>query len=68
MKISYAAKYDVLYIGFRAGQTQVTTRHLSGGDIAIDLDQTGHLVRIEVLSASTHLDLREILPVEIAQP
>jgi len=63
MKISYDAKYDVLYIKFQNGEPEVTTRHLAD-DIAVDLDERGRLVGLEVLSASEHLDLGQLLPVE----
>ena len=66
MKISYDTKYDVLYIKFRDGQVQVTTRHLTD-EFAIDVDKAGHLVGLEILSASTHLDLNELLPIEVAK-
>ena len=66
MKISYDTKYDVLYIKFRNGQVEVTTRNLAD-DFAIDVDKDGRLVGLEILSASTHLDLDELLPVEVAK-
>ncbi len=34
-------------------------------DITIDMDEKGRLVGIEVLSASEHVDLSLLLPVEI---
>ena len=64
MKLSYDTKYDVLYIRFREAAGGVTTRQLTD-EIAIDLDERGRLVGIEVLAASTHIDLQDLLPVEL---
>ena len=64
MKISYDAKYDVLYLKFGEGTPSVTTRHLDD-DISLDMDEEGRIAGIEVLSASTHVDLSAILPVTV---
>jgi uncharacterized protein YuzE len=64
MKISYDAKYDVLYLKFGEGTPSVTTRHLDD-DISLDIDEDGRIAGIEVLSASTHVDLSAILPVTV---
>ena len=66
MKISYDTKYDILYIKFQNGDAQVTTRSLAD-DIALDLDEAGRLVGLEILSASEHVDLDELLPVAVTK-
>ncbi len=66
MKISYDSKYDVLYIGFRNGQAEVATRNLTD-DFAVDIDEGGRVVGLEILSASTHIDLDSLLPVEVTR-
>lgn len=66
MNISYDTKYDVLYIKFRDGNAEVATRNLTD-DIALDLDEAGRVVGLEILSASTHLDLNELLPVAVTK-
>ena len=64
MKISYDAKYDVLYLKLAEGTPSVTTRHLDD-DISLDIDQEGRIAGIEVLSASKHVDLGALLPVTV---
>ena len=66
MKISYDTKYDILYIKFQNGDAQVTTRSLAD-DIALDLDEAGRIVGLEILSASEHVDLNELLPVAVTK-
>jgi uncharacterized protein YuzE len=66
MKISYDTKYDVLYIKFREGESQVATRNLAD-DIAIDLDEAGRVVGLEILAASEHVDLDELLPIAVTK-
>jgi len=66
MKISYDTKYDILYIKFQNGDAQVTTRSLAD-DIALDLDEAGRVVGLEILSASEHVDLNELLPVAVTK-
>ena len=64
MKITYDSKYDVLYLKFADGSRQVSTQRVSE-DIAMDFDEAGHIVGIEVLSASKYLDLGSLLPVSV---
>ena len=64
MKITYDAKYDVLYLKFGAGTPSVTTRQLDE-DISLDIDEAGRIAGIEVLSASKHVDLGALLPVTV---
>ena len=63
MKISYDSKYDLLYI--RMGKSRKVLSKPVSEDITIDIDEKGKLVGIEVLSASEHLDLHSLLPVEM---
>ena len=62
MRITYDTKYDVLYIEFTESG-EVLNQNLTD-DITIDLDKEGKIAGIEVLSASEHIDLSKILPVE----
>lgn len=62
MRITYDTKYDVLYIEFTESG-EVLNQNLTD-DITIDLDKEGKIAGIEVLSASKHIDLSKILPVE----
>jgi len=58
MKISYDDTVDALYIRFVDEPRQVTTQRLTE-DIAINYDQEGEVVGIEVLSAREHLFKKE---------
>ena len=64
MKITYDSKYDVLYLKFAEGSPQVVTQRVND-DVAVDFDERGHIVGIEVLSASKYLDLGSLLPVSV---
>jgi len=61
MKIRYDPEVDALYISFRQGPSQVTTFRLSE-DVAIDLGSREEIVGIEVLDASSHVDLERLKP------
>ena len=62
MRITYDSKYDVLYLQFKDTK-EVICKNLTD-DITIDLDEKGKITGIEILSASKHIDLDRILPVE----
>lgn len=62
MNVTYDTRYDLLYIKLSEGTHEVTTQRVNE-DIALDFDEAGRLVGIEVLSASEHLDLSRLLPV-----
>jgi uncharacterized protein YuzE len=63
MRITYDPKYDLLYI--KLGEAEKVTSKEVDEDITFDVDSSGKLVGIEVLSASEHLNLATLLPVEI---
>jgi len=63
MRISYDPKYDILYI--KLGKAKRVFCIEVDEDITFDVDQSGKLVGIEILSASERLDLKSLLPVEI---
>jgi uncharacterized protein YuzE len=65
MRISYDPKYDILYI--KLGKAKKVSCIEVDEDITFDVDQSGKLVGIEILSASERLDLKSLLPVEIAK-
>ena len=66
MRITYDSKYDVLYLKFKEGVKEVVNENLSE-DITLDLDASGKIVGIEILSASEHIDLETLLPIEITK-
>jgi len=65
MRITYDPKYDLLYI--KLGEAEKVVCKEIDEDITFDVDETGKLVGIEILSASEHLKLDTLLPVEMAK-
>jgi uncharacterized protein YuzE len=65
VRITYDPKYDVLYLKF--GEVGKVLCKEIDEDIALDLDAQGRLVGIEILSASEHIDLGYLLPVEMTK-
>ena len=63
MKISYDSKYDLLYL--KMGEAKKVLCKEVNDDITVDMDAKGKLIGIEILSASQHVDLKMLLPVEI---
>ena len=63
MRISYDQKYDILYL--KLGEAEKVYCKDIDEDITVDIDAKGKLVGIEVLSASEHIDLSFLLPIEI---
>jgi len=64
MNISYDSKYDLLYIKFIEGKKEVINKNFDE-DITIDLDETGKIVGIEILSASEHINLEKLFPIKM---
>jgi uncharacterized protein YuzE len=65
MNIHYDAATDLLYLRFDDLKQEVVNRRVSD-DLVLDLGDNGKIVGIEILDASTHLDLAQVLPVEHA--
>jgi uncharacterized protein YuzE len=63
MKVSYDSNYDLLYIKFGKAR-RVLSKPVSE-DITLDMDAQGKLVGIEILSATEHINLANLFPVEI---
>ena len=63
MRITYNPKYDVLYL--KLGETEKVYCKEIDEDITLDFDAEGKLAGIEILSASKHVNLSTLLPVEI---
>lgn len=64
MRLSYDATYDVLYIKFADTVEKVTSKSVDE-DITLDFDKDGKIAGIEILDASEHVDLTNLLPVHI---
>jgi uncharacterized protein YuzE len=63
MQIVYNAKTDVLYIRLDEAKQDVINQRVSE-DVALDLGKDDKIVGIEILEASSHTNLKTILPVE----
>jgi len=63
MRITYDPKYDVLYL--KLGEAEKVYCKEVDEDITMDSDADGKLCGIEILSASEHMNLSALLPVEI---
>jgi len=65
MRITYDPKYDAVYLRF--GEVDKVLCREIDEDITFDLDAQGKLVGIEILSASEHINLSHLLPVEVTK-
>ena len=63
MRIQYNARSDLLYIRLDDQKRQVMNRRLSE-DIVLDMGEGDQIVGIEILDASRHVNLGNLLPVE----
>jgi uncharacterized protein YuzE len=63
MQIMYDARHDLLYIRLDDREQQVVNRQVAE-DIVLDIGENDHIVGIEILDASRHLNLGRLLPVE----
>jgi len=63
MQILYDVKTDVLYIRMEDQKQPVINRRVSD-DIVLDMGKDEKIVGIEIIGASLHLNLKNILPVE----
>ncbi|GIK54666.1 MAG: hypothetical protein BroJett015_03290 [Chloroflexota bacterium] len=64
MQITYNTKTDVLYIRFDARQQDIINQRLNE-DIVLDIGETDKIVGIEILDASSHLNLDQVLPIQV---
>ncbi len=62
MQIHYNTKTDLLYIRLDEQKQSVINRQLSEG-IVLDVGEGDRIVGIEILDASKHLNLEQLLPV-----
>lgn len=64
MRLSYDTTYDVLYIKFAEDAEKVTSK-IVDEDVTFDFDKDGKIAGIEILDASKHVDLTNLLPIHI---
>ena len=65
MQIMYDAKTDLLYFRLDGQKQQLINRRVSE-DIVLDIGENDRIVGIEILDASKHLNLENILPMKYA--
>ena len=63
MIINYDSKNDLLYIKFDQKSQPVVNKRIVD-DIVLDLGENDHIVGIEIMSASEHVQLNNLLPIE----
>ena len=67
MKVSYDSKSDLLYLRFEDRKQEVENRRVSE-DIVLDIGKGGKIVGIEILDASVHVNLKDVLPIQYELP
>ena len=63
MKITYDDKSDLLYIRLDESKQDVINKRVTD-DIVLDIGAGERIVGIEILEASSHVDLSKILPIQ----
>lgn len=63
MQLFYDAKTDLLYIRLDDRKQSVINRRVTD-DIVLDIGEGDKIVGIEILDASRHLNLEQLLPVK----
>lgn len=63
MQIVYNAKTDVLYIRLDEAKQDVINQQISE-DVVLDIGKDDKIIGIEILDASSHTNLKTILPVQ----
>jgi len=63
MQVVYNAKTDVLYIRSDDAKQDVINQRVSG-DVVLDVGKDDKIIGIEILDASSHTNLKTILPIE----
>lgn len=63
MQITYNDKTDLLYIRLEELKQEVVNRRVSE-DVVLDIGKDDRIVGIEILDASKHISLNELLPVK----
>lgn len=63
MEINYNTKTDTIYIRLDESKQDVINKRVSD-DVVLDIGAGERIVGIEITDASSHLNLKNILPVE----
>ena len=62
MQISYDSKFDLLYLRLEPAKQKVTNIQVTD-DIILDMGEGDKIVGIEILDASKHVNLQNLLPI-----
>ena len=62
MKIYYDEKKDLLYLRFEEGRREVVNKRVTD-HIVLDVEDEDRIIGMEILDASKHLNLRNLLPI-----
>lgn len=63
MKITYDDKSDLLYIRLDESKQDVINKRITD-DVVLDIGAGERIIGIEILDASSHVDLNKILPIQ----
>lgn len=63
MKVTYDAKFDLLYLEFDPAAKAVRNED-AGEGVVLDIGDDGRLAGIEILDASKVIDVSRLLPIE----
>lgn len=63
MQVLYNSKTDILYIRLDESKQDVVNKRVSD-DVVLDVGESDKIIGIEIVDASSRLNLRNILPVE----
>jgi len=62
MKIYYDEKKDLLYIRFEEGRREVVNKRVTD-DIVLDIEDDEKIIGMEIMDASKHVNLGNLLPI-----
>jgi uncharacterized protein YuzE len=63
MKVTYNNKIDLLCIRLDESRQDIINKRASD-DVVLDIGESDKIIGIEILEASTHVDLSKILPIQ----
>lgn len=63
MIVKYDDKADLLYIRLDETKQNIVNKRVAD-DVVLDIGAGDRIVGIEILDASTHVDLKKILPIQ----
>jgi uncharacterized protein YuzE len=63
MQIQYDSKYDLLYIRIASEDQSVINKRVTE-DIVLDIGEGDKIIGIEIMDASKHVNLEQLMPIE----